>query len=329
MSFGGSRMSSRKSLAIRDPATQEKVDLLNRLNIDTVILMREINQDLVDINNIIRKSLMPVIEKYGENCESIRDSVEIWKHFFEASANVDLEGFVDDESQRILADSNTHVFDVGRKSLGASTPNRIDTSPLKAETTLSPVKRATGLDITTGDLFNLSKEMHRVSPNKAFRVQITHDRSLRQINDTNTPARALKKSKIHDDDAGDNDFDDSPSLHPPVLESEMQYSPIRKKPGIYNKFSDPLTLPNLKFGNGNPDNSDSYSTSLTQQPVLSEYGRLQTLQNITDGHSQSIDPIAPTLTAISMNALSAVPEETSELAPPKLAFEDEENPFKE
>ncbi|CAB89002.1 DASH complex subunit Ask1 [Schizosaccharomyces pombe] len=68
------------------------LEQLERLEQSITLALYEIDANFSKCHRTVTTKILPIVEKYAKNCNTIWDSSKFWKQFFEASANVSLSG---------------------------------------------------------------------------------------------------------------------------------------------------------------------------------------------------------------------------------------------
>ncbi|KAI9819754.1 MAG: DASH complex subunit ask1 [Phylliscum demangeonii] len=84
-------MSSSASTARPLTLTEE----LEKLEQSITLTLQEIDHNFSRAHQIVTTSILPVVERYGEQSQAVWEGSKFWKQFFEASANVSLSGYED------------------------------------------------------------------------------------------------------------------------------------------------------------------------------------------------------------------------------------------
>ncbi|EGF97156.1 uncharacterized protein MELLADRAFT_70176 [Melampsora larici-populina 98AG31] len=71
------------------------------LQVDQILvsLLQNIDANFGRTHRTITHKILPEVERYGEASRGIWEGLKFWQHFFEASANVQLSGYDDDETE--------------------------------------------------------------------------------------------------------------------------------------------------------------------------------------------------------------------------------------
>ncbi|PHH53273.1 DASH complex subunit ask1 [Ceratocystis fimbriata CBS 114723] len=72
---------------------------LEKLEQSITLTLQEIDSNFSKAHRIVTNNILPIVEQYGENSKAVWEASTFWKQFFEASANVSLSGYDDNEDE--------------------------------------------------------------------------------------------------------------------------------------------------------------------------------------------------------------------------------------
>lgn len=87
---------------------------LERLEQSITLTLQEIDHNFSKSHRIVTTSILPLVEQYGENSRAVWEASKFWKQFFEASANVSLSGYEEEQGndqESTVADESTALRD--------------------------------------------------------------------------------------------------------------------------------------------------------------------------------------------------------------------------
>lgn len=90
---------SPESPSTQPPQPEDKAALiaeLERTQQSITQALRQIDQNFFTAHEIVTNKIIPIVEKYGKESESIKNSLRFWKIFMEAGAYVNLETYEED-----------------------------------------------------------------------------------------------------------------------------------------------------------------------------------------------------------------------------------------
>lgn len=211
---------------------QELIDELEKTEQSITLTLQEIDRNFAQAHKIVQQTIIPVIEKYGEQSRSLWSSAAFWKQFFEASANVALTGYeepVTDEyeneymedpqeaeqnqaqqlEEEPTADSGNQPDEQADTSMGAQIPENKETLSIPSEE--NP-------QIPTHDDPFLSPDVHKVTKDdvdssKKGNLVMSNMKKFKPFTETNppiTPTQKLFKNRNFDTEEGMSSIMSSP-----------------------------------------------------------------------------------------------------------------------
>ncbi|KAK5112215.1 hypothetical protein LTR62_004376 [Meristemomyces frigidus] len=94
-----SRQSSARTLSL----TEE----LERLEQQITLTLQEIDSNFSKAHRIVTGSILPIVEQYAKHSNDVWEGSKFWKHFFEASANVSLSGYEEQDKDEDFTQTET------------------------------------------------------------------------------------------------------------------------------------------------------------------------------------------------------------------------------
>ncbi|ODV90647.1 hypothetical protein CANCADRAFT_108762 [Tortispora caseinolytica NRRL Y-17796] len=217
-------------------------DELERLEQSITLCLQEIDKNFARAHRTVTSSIIPVVERYGEECERVYQRTKFWKQFFEASANVKLtacetEVYVNDDDEKNdkiddddcnkdkevseAATDDTSQFLQTVDALTQSTPLPTDRQRQKLmqipKSDTPPSMNASGMAATRG---GAAGSMSMSSPSMSPAISLAHARITpsrpirRMLNSTMTFQMETPNQRT-----ADFSFDDSSSsmMDPPTI----------------------------------------------------------------------------------------------------------------
>jgi len=132
---------SRNTLPGAQSRTLTLTEELEKLEQSITLTLQEIDSNFSRAHRIVTTSILPLVEQYGEHSRSVWEASKFWKQFFEASANVSLSGY---EEQQPANDDDENTMTAGEE----------DSTALRDDATgenLTPRPRSHGNDTTVTD----------------------------------------------------------------------------------------------------------------------------------------------------------------------------------
>lgn len=100
---------------------------LERLEQSITLTLQEIDHNFSRAHRIVTSSILPIVEQYANHSRDVWEGSKFWKQFFEASANVSLSGYEEQQStagdQDTTEDSNATTHTTLETSESYDTPN--------------------------------------------------------------------------------------------------------------------------------------------------------------------------------------------------------------
>ena len=90
--------SSRRKSAIDATLPESNLparQILEQLDQDTTFVLQEIDKNISRANTVINDKIKPMIQEYAFQSWKVWENTGFWKHFFEQSANVELDSYVE------------------------------------------------------------------------------------------------------------------------------------------------------------------------------------------------------------------------------------------
>ena len=84
---------------------------LERLEQSITLTLQQIDHNFSRAHRIVTSSILPVVEQYAEHSRDVWEGSKFWKQFFEASANVSLSGYEDQQSTEVQEETITDQTD--------------------------------------------------------------------------------------------------------------------------------------------------------------------------------------------------------------------------
>lgn len=153
---------------------------LERLEQSITLTLQEIDHNFSRAHRIVTSSILPIVEQYANHSRDVWEGSKFWKQFFEASANVSLSGY---EEQQSMQEEQEQT---ATEESGATTHTTLETS----ESYETPNAQHISTDsIDDIDLSNLTISPSHSTPRppkqKQGRSEPLPYRSLQQdVNDT-------------------------------------------------------------------------------------------------------------------------------------------------
>ncbi|KAL5594588.1 hypothetical protein BROUX41_001508 [Berkeleyomyces rouxiae] len=72
---------------------------LEKLEQSITLTLQEIDSNFSKAHRIVTNNILPIVEQYGEHSKAVWEASTFWKQFFEASANVSLSGYDDNDTE--------------------------------------------------------------------------------------------------------------------------------------------------------------------------------------------------------------------------------------
>lgn len=94
---------------------------LERLEQSITLTLQQIDHNFSRAHRIVTSSILPVVEQYAEHSRDVWEGSKFWKQFFEASANVSLSGYEDQQQTELQEETVTDQSD-------QTTPTTLETS---------------------------------------------------------------------------------------------------------------------------------------------------------------------------------------------------------
>ncbi|KKA29611.1 hypothetical protein TD95_000664 [Thielaviopsis punctulata] len=91
---------SRPSMPSRPLTMTEELEKIEQ---SITLTLQEIDSNFSKAHRIVTNSILPIVEQYGEHSKAVWEASMFWKQFFEASANVSLSGYDDNEEKNAEA----------------------------------------------------------------------------------------------------------------------------------------------------------------------------------------------------------------------------------
>jgi len=95
---------------------------LERLEQSITLTLQEIDHNFSRAHRIVTSSILPIVEQYANHSRDVWEGSKFWKQFFEASANVSLSGY---EEQQSMQDEKEQT---ATEESGATTHTTLETS---------------------------------------------------------------------------------------------------------------------------------------------------------------------------------------------------------
>lgn len=101
---------------------------LERLEQSITLTLQEIDHNFSRAHRIVTTSIIPIVEEYADHSRDVWEGSKFWKQFFEASANVSLSGYEEQQSmneevdQTVSEDSNATTHTTVETSESYETP---------------------------------------------------------------------------------------------------------------------------------------------------------------------------------------------------------------
>ena len=95
---------------------------LERLEQSITLTLQEIDHNFSRAHRIVTSSILPIVEQYADHSRNVWEGSKFWKQFFEASANVSLSGY---EEQQSVQDEQEQT---ATEDCGATTHTTLEAS---------------------------------------------------------------------------------------------------------------------------------------------------------------------------------------------------------
>lgn len=159
---------------------------LERLEQSITLTLQEIDHNFSRAHRIVTSSILPIVEQYGNHSRDVWEGSKFWKQFFEASANVSLSGYEEQQSMQEGPEGQEQEQTITEES-GATTHTTLETS----ESYETPNAQHISTDsIDDIDLSNLSISPSHSTPRppkqKQSRGRLSLHKSLEQDVDDRT-----------------------------------------------------------------------------------------------------------------------------------------------
>ncbi|KAI5842868.1 DASH complex subunit Ask1-domain-containing protein [Tricharina praecox] len=99
---------------------------LEKIEQKITLTLQEIDHNFARAHRIVTSSILPIVERYGQESEAVWEGSKFWKQFFEASANVAISNYQEDvtyddeEETDVQQEETTYAEDA--TSMAASSP---------------------------------------------------------------------------------------------------------------------------------------------------------------------------------------------------------------
>ncbi|EMG48264.1 hypothetical protein G210_1181 [Candida maltosa Xu316] len=93
--------SRRKSNVMGSDGIIPPGQILEQLDQDTTLVLQQIDRNLSRANTIINNKIKPMLQEYGIQSSKVWENAGFWKHFFEQSANVELDSYSEPLNQSL------------------------------------------------------------------------------------------------------------------------------------------------------------------------------------------------------------------------------------
>merc|ERR1712000_455283 len=175
----------------RPSVAPRSLTLTEKLEQSITLTLQEIDHNFSKAHRIVTTSILPLVEQYGENSRAVWEASKFWKQFFEASANVSLSGYEDqnnnettgaDESKAMREDTSIQ-----------QTPSRNETLATDEGADDRSIQQAHDNDESLFDDGELSGSTPRVPP------------STKTAQDLASPYESLKREMREQEGEGEGD----------------------------------------------------------------------------------------------------------------------------
>ncbi|KAG7193318.1 DASH complex subunit ask1 [Scheffersomyces spartinae] len=196
-------------------AIERAKEELERLDQEKTLVLQEIDRSLSQANNVINHKIFPVLKKYSQTCDEIKNNSSFWKYFFEQSALIKIESYesqIDDKAGVGKSESvdgagatyNTPIGDVEADKLHRKRPRQIqrpivaeDDSIATFESTTTNLKRPNNnrgaIDQSTpqwgGEKLNNNVNNNNINDNSSLLLEPPHLQSTHQVRKTHPPVK--------------------------------------------------------------------------------------------------------------------------------------------
>ncbi|KAI5358135.1 Putative DASH complex subunit Ask1 protein [Septoria linicola] len=83
---------------------------LEKLEQQITLTLQEIDSNFSKAHRIVTSSILPIVEDYAKHSNEVWEASKFWKHFFEASANVSLSGYEENNNEDTTQTDATQSF---------------------------------------------------------------------------------------------------------------------------------------------------------------------------------------------------------------------------